>query len=67
MPYTLISLFVHILCFIISFWALSNVAFERFVHAEKPGKTQMLLLLLALALGYLVAQFLLNISIFAGV
>lgn len=66
MQYYLIKLTVHILAFIASFWALSCVRFEKFTNVKKPGKVSMLLLLLALGLGYLVAQFLLAIS-FQGI
>lgn len=64
MQYYLVQLSVHILCFILSFWALSSVRFENFTDVKKPGKVQMLLLLLSLGLGYLCAQFLLAISYF---
>lgn len=66
MQYFIINVAVHILCFILSFWALSGVHFDRFCDVSKPGKVQMLLLLLSLGLGYLTAQFLLAISIFSG-
>lgn len=62
----MVTFIVYIGCFMASFWALSSVKFELFCNVRKPGKVQMLLLLLSLALGYLVAQFLLNISLFNG-
>lgn len=67
MSYFLINLAVHLMCFALSFWALSSIRFERFCDVKKPAKVQMLLLLLAIALGYVVAQFLLAISIFNGI
>lgn len=66
MQYFLITLTVHVLSFIASFWALSCVQFDKFTNVRTPGKVQMLLLLLALGLGYLVAQFLLAISLYQG-
>ncbi len=66
MRYFMVTFIVYICCFMASFWALSGVKFELFCNVRKPGKVQMLLLLLSLALGYLVAQFLLNISLFNG-
>ena len=66
MRYFLITFTVYLFCFAASFWALSSVKFDRFCDVHKPGKVQCLLLLLALALGYLVAQFLFNISLFNG-
>lgn len=62
MQYFLIRLCVHIVCFMLSFWALSSVHFDRFCDVRKPGKVQMLLLLLSLGLGYLCAQFLFSIT-----
>lgn len=62
MVYYFIQLSVYILCFMLSFWALSSVRFEKFCDVKKPGKVQMLLLLLSLGLGYLCAQFLLSIA-----
>lgn len=64
MQYYLVQLCVHVLCFILSFWALSAIRFDAFMDVKKPGKVQMLLLLLSLGLGYLCAQFLLSISYF---
>lgn len=62
MMYYLIRLVVYLSSFIMSFWALSNIQFEKFTNVSKPGKTQMLLLLLSMALAYLVGQFLLSLS-----
>lgn len=39
---------------------------ESFTNVRKPGQVRLLLLLLSLGLGYLVAQFLLAISVFNG-
>lgn len=61
-----INVSVYLLSFIISFWALSGVKFENFCDVTKPGKAQMLLLLLSLGLGYIVAQFLLTITVYNG-
>ena len=66
MQYFLINVSVHLLSFMLCFWALSGMRFERFCDVSKPGKAQMLLFLLSLGLGYLVAQFLLSISIYNG-
>ncbi|MEG0526897.1 DUF1146 family protein [Amedibacillus sp. YH-ame10] len=62
MQYYLIRLSVHVICFMLSFWALSSVRFDKFCDVKKPGKVQMLLLLLSLGLGYVCAQFLLSIT-----
>lgn len=66
MQYFLMNLAVHVLSFTLSFWALSCVRFETFTNVRKPGQVHLLLLLLSLGLGYLVAQFLLAISVYNG-
>ena len=66
MQYFLMNLAVHVLSFTLSFWALSCVRFETFTPVRKPGQVRLLLLLLSLGLGYLVAQFLLAISVYNG-
>lgn len=66
MQFYFLNLTVHIISFVLSFWALSSVRFEDFTNVKTPGKVQMLLLLLSLGLGYLVAQFLLAISTLHG-
>ena len=67
MQYFLVNLTVHAVSFILCFWALSCARFELFTNVRKPGQVRLLLLLLAMGLGYLVAQFLLSISIYYGV
>lgn len=62
----MITVSVYLGSFIVSFWALSGVKFESFCDVSKPGKAQMLLLLLSLGLGYIVAQFLLMITVYNG-
>lgn len=66
MQYFLMNLAVHVLSFTLSFWALSCVRFETSTNVRKPGQVRLLLLLLSLGLGYLVAQFLLAISVYNG-
>lgn len=66
MQYFLMNLAVHVLSFTLSFWALSCVRFETFTNVRKRGQVRLLLLLLSLGLGYLVAQFLLAISVYNG-
>lgn len=58
----LVRLCVYVISFMLSFWALSAVHFEQLCDVRKPGKVQLLLLLMALALGYLVGQFLFSIT-----
>lgn len=53
---------LHLICFTASFYALSCVKFENFTNVRQPRKVQLLLLLMAIGLGYIVAQFLLVIT-----
>ena len=62
MAYYYVRLSVYVMCFMLSLWALSNIQFQKFTNVRKPGKTQLLLLLCAMALAYLSGQFLLSLS-----
>lgn len=64
MEYSLVNISVHLLCFAICFYALSCLKFDKLCDVSKPAKVQLLLILLALGLGYVCAQFLLAITIF---
>lgn len=55
---------VYLLCFAISFYALSCIKFELFCKVNEPSKVQLLLFLLAIGLGFVVAQFILEITIY---
>lgn len=66
MQFYIVNISVHLLCFIVCFYALSCIKFEKFCDVRYPMKVQLLLLLMALGLGYLVAQFLLALTIFNG-
>ncbi|MEF9919716.1 MAG: DUF1146 family protein [Erysipelotrichaceae bacterium] len=67
MLYKLVNITVHLLCFVVSFYALSSLHFDRFCDVRKPMKVQVLLLLLAIGLGYVVAQFLLALTLYNGI
>lgn len=62
MTYFILKITIHILSFIISFYALSGVQFEKVVRVETPFKAQLLLLLSSMGLGFLVAQFLMALA-----
>lgn len=55
---------IYLFCFAISFYALSCLKFELFCKVNEPAKVQLLLLLLAIGLGYVVAQFVLELTIY---
>lgn len=52
---------LYLSCFCISFWALMGLDFERFIRKGRTKQAQMILLLAAMAMGYLVAQFLMGL------
>lgn len=60
--YFIIKITIHLLSFILSFYALSGVRFDRFMDVKVPIKAQLLLLFTAMGLGYLVAQFILALA-----
>lgn len=59
-----IVVIVYLFCFAVSFYALSCIKFELFCKVNEPSKVQLLLFLLAIGLGYVVAQFILELSIY---
>ena len=66
MTYTILQLSIHLICIAVSFFALSCVKFERFCDIRKPMKVQALLILISMALGYLVAQLIMTLTVFNG-
>lgn len=59
-----IQIFIYLICYMASFYALSGVKFELFTNVRQPRKVQLLLLLLSAALAYLVAQFIFAFTIY---
>jgi uncharacterized integral membrane protein (TIGR02327 family) len=59
----LIQITVYFFSFAISLYALSALDFNRFLRKNKTLPAQMLMLLLAMAMGTLVAQFLLALRL----
>lgn len=59
MGYVITRILVHIICFFICFYALEAVDFARFIRRNEVGRARLLLVLFSMALGYLVAQFIL--------
>ncbi len=55
-------IFIHFLGFFVAMIGLSSIDFNRFLKKNKVWQAQMLYLVLAMALGYLFAQFLLAIQ-----
>lgn len=59
-----IQIFVYLICFAASLYALSGVRFELFMHVRQVKKVYTLLLLLAAALAYVSAQFIFAFTIY---
>lgn len=66
MQFYMINIGIHLISFMCCFYALSCVRFDKFCDVRNPVKVQLLLLVMALGLGYVVAQFLLTLTIFNG-
>ena len=67
MATNLIVLIVYIVSFAVSFFALTAVRFDRFCHLQQPWKIHLFIFLLAMAIGWLSAQFILALSIYNGI
>lgn len=62
--YNWVVVITHLVCFAFSFYALTGLKFDKFASVHHPHKVQFLLLLASMALGYLVAQFILVLTVF---
>lgn len=58
MIYEIVSIGIYLFSFILCFYGLSSIQFEKFTRVSEPFKVQMLLLALSLALAYFVSSFL---------
>ncbi|MFX3617558.1 MAG: DUF1146 family protein [Sporolactobacillus sp.] len=56
----LLSIFVHLLFFILTWWALQGVKFETLLRRPSSIQARILYLLLAIAISYPVAAFFLD-------
>ncbi|HHX52461.1 MAG TPA: DUF1146 domain-containing protein [Erysipelothrix sp.] len=52
------------LSFFASYWAILGIDFERFIRKGKTSQAQILAVLLAMAMAYLVMQFILSLQLF---
>ena len=67
MANSIIEIILFVVCFILSFYALSAVRFEAFCRVKQPSKVTLLMFLCALALAYLCTQAILQLTIYNGV
>lgn len=52
---------LYLSCFMISFWALMGIDFEKIIRKGRTRQAQILLWILSMAIGYLVAQFMMGL------
>lgn len=58
MKYEFVQIGISLFSFILCFYSLSSIQFEKFTRVSQPFKVQMLLLVLSMALAYFVSSFL---------
>lgn len=60
MAYKVLSIAIYLFSFALAFVGLGSIQFEKFCNVKKPVQVQALLFGLAMGLGYLIAQFLMQ-------
>lgn len=58
----IIQAVIHLVCFGVAFYALQALDFNRFLKQGRTVQGQLLYVAIAMALGYLMAQFLMKLS-----
>lgn len=66
MTYAILKYILFIVCFGLSFYAVSSLQFDKFCSVKQPRKVVVLLFLLALVLAYLASQAILDLTIYNG-
>lgn len=66
MIYSILQYVIFLVCFAASFYALSNVQFEKFCKVSQPVKIYVLLFLLSLIMAYLSCQAILSLTVLNG-
>ena len=59
-------LIIYLISFAGCLYALTCIQFEKFCNIRTPWKVQLLVFFMAIAMGYLVAQFVLVLTIYNG-
>ncbi len=60
----ILNISVYIMSFAFCLYAISAINFEKICYVSNPYKVRLLMILMAIGLAYLVAQFLLMITIY---
>jgi len=58
----IVQIILHMICFAVAFYSLNGIDLNRFIKQGRVLQAQLLLMILSMALGYLMAQFLLALS-----
>ncbi|MBP3851282.1 MAG: DUF1146 domain-containing protein [Erysipelotrichaceae bacterium] len=66
MTYSVLKYIVFLMCFGLSFYAVSSIQFDRFCSVRQPRKVIVLMFLLSFALAYISSQAILDLTIFNG-
>lgn len=66
MVYYIIKFALFLLCFGVSFYAISGIQFDKFCNVRQPKRVMVLMFLLSLALAYLTTQAILELTVFNG-
>ncbi len=63
MSEVIVKISLHVVMFMISFYALSGIDFSRFIYKKQVVKAQMMLVLFSMALSYLSSQFMIALMV----
>ncbi|MCF0105165.1 MAG: DUF1146 domain-containing protein [Holdemanella sp.] len=66
MVYSLLRFILFVICFALSLYALTGIQFDKFCNVKTPSKVILLTFLLALIMGYLSCEAILQLTIFNG-
>lgn len=66
MTFSILKYLLFVLCFTMSFYAVSSIQFDRICSVKQPRKVVVLMFLLSLVLAYLATQAILDLTIYNG-
>lgn len=66
MANSVIEIALFIVCFVLSFYAISSVQFEKICRVRQPSKVTLLMFLCSLALAWMCTQAILQLTLYNG-
>ncbi len=66
MTFSILKYLLFVLCFGMSFYAVSAIQFDRFCSVKQARKVVVLMFLLSLVLAYLATQAILDLTVYNG-